>query len=160
MIQAAVERRRAVRVLLLDAADRILLLHGFDPAVPGVTWWITPGGGMEAGEDAVAAARRELAEETGLTGVEIGPLVAYGMTAFSFRGQEFEQEQWFHLARTVRTDVEPTGGGADEHAVLTAARWWTVDDLRTTGETVYPAGLADLVERLLSGGPPVPPVTL
>ncbi|GAA2751415.1 NUDIX domain-containing protein [Kitasatospora cinereorecta] len=159
-MQVTVERRRAVRILLLDERDRLLLLHGLDPAVPGVSWWITPGGGLEPGEGVQDAARRELAEETGLTGVELGPLVAYGTTSFSFRGQEFEQEQWFHLARTGRTEVELAKDGVDEHALLTGARWWTVDELRTTADTVYPAGLAGLIERLLSEGPPVPPVTL
>ncbi|KDN83092.1 NUDIX hydrolase [Kitasatospora cheerisanensis] len=156
----AVERRRAVRVLLLDPDGRVLLLHGTDPAAPGADWWITPGGGIEPGESPAEAARRELGEEIGLTEVEWGPLVAYGMVRFSFRGRDYEQEQSFHLARTGRGEVSLRQSGAEEHALLLAVRWWTVGELRTTGDTVYPLGLAALVERVLTEGPPEPPVRL
>lgn len=154
------QRRRAVRILLLDGRDRLLLFRGDDPATPGVTWWFTPGGGLEPGEGVPEAAARELAEETGLRDVELGPLVAYGTASFSFRGQRYEQEQWFHLARTTETALDHSGMGADEHARLLAVRWWTFDELRATGETVYPIGLAEFMGRLLAEGPPVVPVRL
>ncbi|MFI6849885.1 NUDIX domain-containing protein [Kitasatospora sp. NBC_00085] len=154
------QRRKAARILLLDRQDRLLLFRGSDPAVPGVTWWFTPGGGLEAGEGVHEAAVRELSEETGLRGVELGPLVAYGTASFSFRGQRYEQEQWFHLARTTETALDHSGMGADEHAQLLAVHWWTIEELRETAETVYPVGLADFLEQLVAEGPPVVPVRL
>lgn len=49
------------RVLVTDQEDRVLLLeHTY---VPG---WYLPGGGVDGGETIVAAARRELQEETGV----------------------------------------------------------------------------------------------
>src|SRR5690349_8847884 len=47
------------------AGDLLLLLRWRDP-VGGAEFWEPPGGGLEDGEAWEAAARRELAEETGL----------------------------------------------------------------------------------------------
>ena len=58
--------RRAARVILLDDSDRVLLLRGHDVDQPERGWWFTVGGGIDAGEDARAAAVREVREETGL----------------------------------------------------------------------------------------------
>jgi hypothetical protein len=42
--------RQAGRVLVIDPAGRVLLLEGFDPAQPDRQYWVTIGGGLEAGE--------------------------------------------------------------------------------------------------------------
>lgn len=61
-----------VRVLALDTRGRVLLVrHTY---LPG---WYLPGGGVERGESARAAALRELREEAGL--VVAGPLRLVGL---------------------------------------------------------------------------------
>jgi 8-oxo-dGTP pyrophosphatase MutT (NUDIX family) len=49
------------RVVALDEVGRVLLIR----QSYGPRHWVTPGGSIERGEDPVATARRELAEETG-----------------------------------------------------------------------------------------------
>lgn len=51
------------RVVALDEAGRVLLIR----QTYGPRSWVTPGGSIERGEDPVATAHRELAEETACT---------------------------------------------------------------------------------------------
>ena len=60
--------RFAARAVLIDDRGRTLLFRAQMPGFPDGSrvFWITPGGGIEPGEDALAAVRREVFEETGL----------------------------------------------------------------------------------------------
>jgi 8-oxo-dGTP pyrophosphatase MutT (NUDIX family) len=57
--------RPAVRIICVDAHNRVLMLNWRDP-VSGDMLWEPPGGGIEVGETPFDTACRELAEETGL----------------------------------------------------------------------------------------------
>ena len=63
--------RRAVRGVVLDRHDRVLLVLFRDSAAQ--TWWATTGGGALEGELPEETVRRELAEEVGLTDFDLGP---------------------------------------------------------------------------------------
>src|SRR4051794_7480908 len=99
------ERRYAVRVLLLDERDRVLLFRARRPET-GRAFWFPAGGGLEEGEDVHAAAVRELAEETGLRDVPLGPEVWRRRHVFTWRGVEYDQrERWF-LARVAHFEPD------------------------------------------------------
>lgn len=154
------EKRKVARLVLLDPDDRVLLIHGFEPADPSSTWWFTPGGGLEGDETREEAALRELAEETGITGVELGPVLWRRMCSFPFDGRRWEQDEWYFLARTTRTETDTTGLTALERRSVSGLRWWTSAELSAARETVYPTRLAELLRTLLVEGPPRTPLVL
>jgi len=140
--------RSAARVLLLDARDRVLLLHGYDPGDPARgSWWFTPGGGLEPDEDPAAGAARELFEETGLRldAANLAGPVYEQVVEFPFEGRKYRQSEGFYLARCEQWDVDTSGFTALELRSVDGHRWWSLDELRTTSERIYPACLADLV---------------
>jgi 8-oxo-dGTP pyrophosphatase MutT (NUDIX family) len=129
-------------VLVLDPDGHVLLLRGFDPTRPDRgAWWFTPGGGVDPGETATDAARRELAEETGLRVEDLGPARFARDAEFEFERVAYRQHEDFFVVRTER--FEPTRDGWTEVELRSVLghRWWSAAELVATDETVYPEQL-------------------
>ncbi len=151
--------RHAVRVLLLDENDSLLLFRAEDPA-NGSVFWFPAGGGVEDGEDEQATAKREIAEETGLTDLQLGAEVWHRRHVFTWRGVELDQrERWF-LARVARFEPNSEAMTGTEKLDLKECRWWTLQELESTAERLTPRDLATRLRSLLADGPSQHPIQI
>jgi 8-oxo-dGTP pyrophosphatase MutT (NUDIX family) len=150
--------RRAVRALVLDPDDRVLLVRFVNPET-GEEFWTTPGGGVDPDETTDDAIRRELREETGLDDPVIGPVIWTRREVFPWAGKTLDQREQVVLVRSPAFEPRPQLGreglaAEDVHEV----RWWTLAEIEASTALFYPTQLAQFLRHLLEEGPPEPPI--
>ena len=149
--------RQAARAIVLDPADRLLLVR-FD--FPARSVWAAPGGGLEPGETHEDALARELSEEAGLEVVDLGPWVWSRTHVIPFLdGSADGQVERYYLLRTPAFEPEPAFTVEQLASEYVASiRWWTQDELAASEELFAPGRLPELVAALLRDGPPGEPI--
>lgn len=149
--------RPTARVVLLDSADRVLLMKG---RLPGASAdegaWFTVGGGVEAGESYLEAAAREIREETGILDFTLGPVVWVREGVLRLPQPTLMTEQYV-VARCQGVEPDRAGWNAIERELIDDIRWWTHQELITTPDRVFPPGLAQLLPDVLAGAYPAEP---
>ncbi|MEO7398948.1 MAG: NUDIX domain-containing protein [Ilumatobacteraceae bacterium] len=152
--------REAVRALVIDTDDRVLLVR-FD--FPDRSVWAPPGGGIDPGEAPHDALRRELGEEIGLDDPDIGPHLWNRLHVFAFLNGMFDgQRDQTYLVR-VPAGFEPrpmfTWAQLNAEYVFDM-RWWTLTELRAADIVTAPIQLASLLEDVLINGAPDEPLSV
>ncbi len=149
--------RETARAILIDPSDRLLLIcyeasRDVDPARPGKRdFWYTPGGGREPGETPQQTCLRELAEETGFTGLTLGPVVAQRACPQTlFSRKRFVRETYF-LVRAPHDRLDTSRLQETEGDPVLDVRWWTPAALAVPGLVIDPAGIPDLFGDILAG---------
>ena len=138
-----VKHRATARVLLINKQNQVFMLKThFDPEVGLPPRWLVPGGGIDAGEDTLTAALRELYEETGLvvSPEDLGEPVleatgrwdwadglnyhTYTDTIYELKVQDFK--------------LDTSGFTEDELRDVLEYRWWNLSELFASEELVAP----------------------
>ena len=149
--------RPTVRLVLLSPADRLLLLNFDDGLYSG---WCTVGGGVDEGESLIAAARRELLEETGHTEAEFGPVVWRRWHDMLVEGEPRRLVESYFIVRVRHEDLSDHGWTELERRTVRSMRWWSIEEIAASQEAIYPGRLAALLRPLLAGTVPAEPIMI
>jgi 8-oxo-dGTP pyrophosphatase MutT (NUDIX family) len=154
-------RRRAARVVLLNHRSEILLLRAHDPAdATKASWWEIPGGGIDPGESSQDGARRELREETGIDAM-VGPAIWRQHNVFDFGGIHFDQHEVIHVAWCQGSpEFAPTHLEWLEAQAFEGHRWWPLEELLASDESVLPPRLREFIAPIVAGDLPTEPIDI
>jgi 8-oxo-dGTP pyrophosphatase MutT (NUDIX family) len=134
--------RQVARGLVFDENGRILLVHWRDP-VGGREFLEPPGGRHEPGESLEEAVRREVAEETGVVGVEVHGSVAELHKVFTFAGADYHSHEHYFVCTASGTEARIPARDPLEQAGIVGVEWVPLDDLAG-----YPDGYLEPPELL------------
>lgn len=129
-------RLAALAVML--RGDQVLLARRRNPPDAGL--WGFPGGHVDPGETALAAAARELAEETGITAI---PRLYLDNVDLIRRAPDGEIEFHFLLAAVLCDYVSGEPVAADD---ALDAGWWQIADV-LHGDVPLSAHVTDILRR-------------
>ena len=144
--------RQAVRALLLDEDDHLLLVH-FDWAGLEIDggFWACPGGGVDPGESDEEALRRELGEELGLDRFDIVG-AAWSLTRLFPMAEWDGQTEVTYLVRTPRFEPRPRVDLLAEN--VHGIRWFAPHEVTAGDVTFSPRDLSAQLTRVLAEGVP------
>jgi ADP-ribose pyrophosphatase YjhB (NUDIX family) len=136
--------RRAARLLVMDEAERLLLFRfTFGDRTP---FWATAGGECDPGESFEDAARRELAEETGLI-AEPGPAIAErGNDFVTATGEPVTADERYFRIRVPACEIDTAGHTELERAIMREHRWFTRAELADWHEPIFPPEILSLLD--------------
>ncbi|MBI2792197.1 MAG: GNAT family N-acetyltransferase [Gammaproteobacteria bacterium] len=146
--------RRTVRAIVFNPDNNILLMHVSTlPILENKTqsnhsFWCTLGGRIERNESFETALTRELYEEAGLSDFQKS-LFIYGEQVLNLSGFPTRLIEIFYAVHISTNEIITTNLTKEEREVVKELRWWSLEDLRRTKETIFPGCLADIAASYL-----------
>ena len=145
-------RRPSSRLLIIDRDNRVLLFRFMFHRGPlaGQNYWASDSGGaLEARESFADAARRELFEETGILRDALSQQVAEREFPFQLHDGEYVMaEERFFLVRVTDASLSRDHWTPIEIEVMGDHRWWSVEELTSTTEAVFPETLVAILASI------------
>lgn len=157
----AMNIRNSARAVMINECGEVLLLKFIYHHRNGSSmWWVTPGGGLEAGESFIEALRREVFEETGVKLDDIGPWIWTREIALEWEGRPVLSHERYYLVRAAGIAPELGNMTELEKDTLLDIRWWSAGEIRAARgrEPFSISRLDELLEEINCGKIPERPV--
>jgi len=151
--------RQCVRAILERPDEAVLLMCLREPEGNG-SFWVTPGGGTEPGEDDRTALSREVFEETGYLIENEVPPVWFRDTTFEWWGKTYRQKETFYWVRCSDFAAVPNKLTDIEHQSFVELRWWHLHEIDQSSATFWPRDFAERVQTLRDSGTPRQPIVV
>ena len=143
-----VKHRSTARIMLVDQNNSVFLLKThFDPEVGLPPRWLIPGGAIDEGETTLGAAVRELREETGMVvdSDTLGDpvLIASGRWDWADGKNFHTYTDTIYELKVEHFEPDTSGFTQDELRDILSYRWWNVEELIASEESLAPHELRD-----------------
>jgi 8-oxo-dGTP diphosphatase len=153
--------RKSARAILINNENKILLFKFiFKEMLEEKVIWVTPGGGVEPGEDFEAALKRELFEETGLSFKSIGPWIWTKEVLFKGKEREFISHERYYLIKINNTDISFENMTLNEVTTLRGFKWWDANELLSSKEEFFASQIGKLFSEIIEGNIPKSPTII
>lgn len=140
--------RATSRVLLIDPDGAVLMFLQYGKDHEASPRWITPGGGVDAGESHDEAAIREVFEETGLALDSVPAPFLEEDFAPDQRWHPYQRGHWaWYDIRVERFNPVRDGWTAEERADVVEWRWMSADELAAELHDVEPETLPTMLRE-------------
>ncbi len=134
---------RIIRVMVEDGAGNVLLQKRVDNSwvYPGC-WDTSAGGHVDVGESYLVAAKRELAEEIGLSGVKLQEVGRFRHKA------EFNNRRFDRFVGVYKTSVPKNTEFKLQESEVSAVKWFSLAEARQLAEQ-HPDQVTDGIPEIL-----------
>ena len=146
--------RKAVRGVIINPLNKVLLIcMKADPLKEDQkelsTFWLTPGGKVEGTENYEEALVREIREEVGFTEIQMERILFSDEWVDIWHQFPLRLFNRYYLVRSQEVDFTNQYLMEDERDVVLGYKWWSLQELLTTQEIVFPRFLANELEHIL-----------
>lgn len=152
--------RNSARAVLLNENGQFLLFKFYFKSHPDQALWVTPGGGLDPGEDFESALARELFEETGLSVTSDACWVWTREILIQEPDQHFLSHERYFLIRVDQSSISLDHLTENEKRTLVEYRWWYADEIAQSDEEFRPRAIGELVKELQAGNIPHHPLRI